>query len=352
MADDVGLAGAGPVQRELPAQEPAQVGDRGRGEAHVGAVAQVGDADTALVGLAGVGPDDRLVEARGPALPDRAEPVDHEVVPDVVPAPGVLVVGLDRPEHGRDLGGRVVVAVHRVVDDRPGQAVGGVDRSPVGRRTPVRPRAHRWDRVATRLGGRGYRFGRLGDGSAAGHVLVPHQVHGDGAGPRGQADLEGLTGPDPDRVTGRAIGLASGGVGSVVGVGPRLDQGEPTGPAAIDPYPHASGGVGRRRVAGTDHGERGGGVAAHLAGRGALGAGPVGLDRLDRDGDALHRGLVTGPRRARRRRRAPGGGADRGEEGDGGDGQDQEATDSNHGGCSVRQGKVAGRLFPRRSTGG
>ena len=114
-----GARGGHAVQRELPADQRAPWRAAPRRVCSVrGEGADVGDARRLGVVALGLRADDRLVDPAGPALVDRAEAVDEEVVADVVPAVRVAVEAADAQHHVGRLVARVVVRVHRVVDER------------------------------------------------------------------------------------------------------------------------------------------------------------------------------------------------------------------------------------------
>ncbi len=104
------------VEGELPAQQtPDRVAHH-----RVGADAREGPEhrhpDALGVETEGVAAHDRFEQSGLPRLPDPPEPVDHEVVADVVPPPDTHVVLLDAPQECRNLARRVAVGGHRVVD--------------------------------------------------------------------------------------------------------------------------------------------------------------------------------------------------------------------------------------------
>ena len=208
VAHDVGPGRGQAVLAQLPAEEaPHRAQDRGRRRV-AGAVAQEGHGDVARLVPGGSRADDRVLVAAGPGLPDRPEAVDHEVVGDVGPAPGVLVVGLDRPEHRGDLAPAVGVRVHRVVDEAAAQRRVEAEGASVGPGAPRLPHANGRGGARRRL-----RRCRHRRGLARG----PDQVDDDAGGVVREGQLEAVGLAHPDRVTGgRGVSrLGAGGGGAV-----------------------------------------------------------------------------------------------------------------------------------------
>ena len=132
-----GLQRIDPVVRELPRHEAVEPLDGRCGDGRIVTglavvTAEHGHADRTVVVTGGVRTDDGSVDATGTALEHAAEPIDEEVVADVVPSQGVRVVAVDPAEDRRDLLSCVVVARRSVVDD-------GEPGSPGEVRAPVAP---------------------------------------------------------------------------------------------------------------------------------------------------------------------------------------------------------------------
>src|SRR5207302_6271260 len=84
---DGGASGdRGAVQRQLPREQTFERGAGGRGQR--GAAERTEDGHPGRVGVvaAGLGADDRLLDAARARLEDASEAIDDEVVADVVPA--------------------------------------------------------------------------------------------------------------------------------------------------------------------------------------------------------------------------------------------------------------------------
>ena len=108
--------------------------------------AEGGDADRAVVVTRRVRSDDGHVDAARTPFEHSSEPVDDEVVADVVPTQGLGVVVVDAAENGRDVLASVLVTRGRVVDHRQPGGVGVVGLAVPPRlvRAPVSPGDDRW----------------------------------------------------------------------------------------------------------------------------------------------------------------------------------------------------------------
>lgn len=260
--------GGDAVQRELPREERAVRLHHRRGRLLDVVVADRRHRERVVVVAQGVRTDDGAVDAAVARLPDPAEAVDHEVVADVAPALGLGVVRVDAADDPGHLVARVVVGVHRVVDEARVHLVvvqrGLVTHPLVG--TPLGAAVdHRLGRVARgrqvdlALGGRGVQPGPAGHrlgldergrvaGAAVHGVGVERAALGHGAGglagvddrelhvgrhragARQRADLDLVDGADDDRLGAgtRAASLAAVRVRGVVVV---VGQDAPVAPA-------------------------------------------------------------------------------------------------------------------------
>ena len=134
------LGRVGAVEEQPPGQQRHDRIDRGLGWASRPEVAQHRNAHRAGVEAVGVRADHGDL-GKVAARPGPPEPVDEKVVADVIPAVGVDVVGLDRPDHRRHVLSAVAVGVHRVVEYRQPCSDGCVVATERGRAAaPVLPR--------------------------------------------------------------------------------------------------------------------------------------------------------------------------------------------------------------------
>ena len=211
------LAGGGgvdAVQRELPGEERAvRLDHRARRLLDV-VVADRRHRERVVVVVQGVRADHRAVDAAVPALPDPPEPVDEVVVADVRPAAALGVVRVDAAQDARHLVARVVVGVHRVVDEA-GVHLAVVQRARAAHALVGAPLG---TRVDLRLRGEG----RSLQGDLVGAVVAGARLGGEGAaGVRGAARRRRGRGCAGLRAVGVQRGPLDGGLGGGAGVDDR-----------------------------------------------------------------------------------------------------------------------------------
>ena len=110
------------VKRALPAEEPSERVDHRLTRVGVAEGAEHGHTHALGVEAECVPTDGRRLDHSVAGLPDPAEPVDDEVVADVVPAAGVDMERSDSPQERRDVRLGVVVVVDGVMNDSVAQA--------------------------------------------------------------------------------------------------------------------------------------------------------------------------------------------------------------------------------------
>ena len=175
---------------EAPGEQLRERLARLRGHRQRAVLAEHGDADRAGVEPLRMRADDVALDPAVAALVDGAEPVDEEVVADVVPAVPLDVEELDRPHDRGRLRRRVAVGAGRVVDESQPQR--GRERRPGAADLLVRVPAFAGDdrgraRLLERPGG--HAGGRAPD--------EPGSQACDGAA---DAVLDSIGGADPPRV--------------------------------------------------------------------------------------------------------------------------------------------------------
>ncbi len=212
----------GAVHGELPSDQASERVDRLGGLRDGREGAEVRDPGREPVVTLGLSPDHRLIDAARPTFEDLPEPVDQEVVADVVPAVGVPVVLADRQHDSGGVLGGVVVGRHRVVHERH------VDASVTGtgtrRAAPGLPDVAADDRGRPGgLAGPGGGGGRPRGARRPGRLRHGHERSTHAAERPARTELE-LVGPShPD-------GFAGGERTSVVGSVTRHLQGRPAAP--------------------------------------------------------------------------------------------------------------------------